>query len=217
MTPFDRQVEAALRQRIADRYPGHGIIGEEQGAAAANAEVVWVIDPIDGTKQFITGLPVYGTLIGLAVEGRFRYGVMDFPATAERCRGGPGFGALRNERPIRTRSCPALEAAIVAAGMPTRNVPAEREAAECLVRACRWAVWGAGSYAYTQVACGRIDLSVYRSCDVYDYAAAVPIIEAAGGFCCDWRGAPLTLDSGGNVLLLGERALAAPACALLVG
>lgn len=217
VTPFDRHVEATLRERIAERYPGHGILGEEHGSEALNAEVVWVIDPIDGTKPFITGLPLYSTLIGLAVDGRFRYGVMDYPATAERCTGGPGFGAFLNGHPIRTRACAELGQAIAAAGVPTRDGPGERAAAERLIRACRWAVWGAGSYAFGRVASGRIDLSVYRSCDVYDYAAAVPIIEAAGGHCCEWSGAPLELRSGGNVLLLGDEALAEPACRRLAG
>ena len=217
VTPFDRQVETALRERIAERYPAHGVLGEEHGAEALDAEMVWVIDPIDGTKQFIAGLPVYSTLIGLAVDGRFRYGLMDYPATGERCQGGPGFGAFRNGHAVKARPCERLETAIIAAGMPTRDVASERAAAERLVRACRWAVWGAGSYAYGLVASGRLDISVYRSCDVYDYAAAVPIIEAAGGFCCDWSGAPLNPASGGNVLLLGDRTLAAPALQRLEG
>jgi histidinol phosphatase-like enzyme (inositol monophosphatase family) len=217
VTPFDRRVETALRQRIAERYPGHGVLGEEHGAEALDAEFVWVIDPIDGTKQFIGGLPVYGTLIGLAIGGELAYGVLDFPATAERLSGGRGLGARLNGKTVACRPCAELGQALLASGIPTRDLAAERTAVDRLYRACRFAVWGGGSYAFAQVARGRLDIAAYRSLDAYDYAAAVPVIEAAGGRCLDWQGRPLTLTSGSRALLLGDPALAEPALAALAG
>ena len=217
VTPFDKRVEAALRQRIAERYPGHGVLGEEHGAEALDAEFVWVIDPIDGTKQFISGLPVYSTLIGLSVGGRPRLGVMEFPATAERIVGGPGLGATLNGRAIACRPCAGLDEALFSSGIPSRDKADERAAVERLYRACRFAVWGGGSYAFALIAQGRLDVAAYRGLDAYDFVAAVPIIEAAGGHCSDWEGRPLGLASGGRVLLLGDRRLAEPALRQLAG
>jgi histidinol-phosphatase len=217
VTPFDRQVEAALRERIAARYPGHGVLGEEHGAEALDAEFVWVIDPIDGTKQFISGLPVYSTLIGLTVGGRPALGVMEFPATGERLVGGPDLGVTLNGDAVACRPCTMLGDALFASHTPTRDKADERAAVDRLYRACRFAVWGGGSYVYALVAQGRLDIAAYRGLDVYDYAAAVPIIEAAGGHCIDWAGGPLGLASGSRVLMLGDPRLAGPALAQLQG
>ncbi len=215
VTPIDRQIEMALRERIADRYPSHGVLGEEFADQALDAEFVWVIDPIDGTKQFITGVPVYSTLIGLARDGKFIHGVMEFPATQDRWSGGPDHGALHNRRQVSARKCPKLAQALIAAGMPTDDRPEERDAVARLTEAGLWTVWGAGSYAFGLVANGRIDAAVYRGVDPFDYAAAVPIIEAAGGCCCDWSGARLTLHSGSQALLLGDPTVLAEAVACL--
>jgi histidinol phosphatase-like enzyme (inositol monophosphatase family) len=217
VTPFDRQVEAVLRQRIADRYPGHGVLGEEHGAEALDAEFVWVLDPIDGTKQFIAGLPVYSSLIGLARGGELVLGAMEFPATAERFVGGRGLGARLNGREVACRPCGELGQALFGSGIPSRDLAAEREAVDRLYRACRFAVWGGGSHSFGLLARGRLDVVAYRGLDAYDYAAAVPIIEAAGGSCMDWEGNPLSLTSGSRALLLGDAALAEAALARLTG
>jgi len=215
VTEADRAVEAALRARIADRYPQHGMIGEEFGSEAAEAEAVWVLDPIDGTKQFTCGLPLYGTLIAFARAGRPLAGVMDFPATGDRWCGAAGHPATHNGRAVKVRNCAELAAAWVACGSPTRGTDAEVAANLRLAKSGRQNVWGSGSLAFAQVAAGRIDVAADRGLDIYDYAAVVPVLEAAGGAAVTWRGAPLTLTAGPQVLFLGDRRLMAPALSIL--
>jgi len=215
VTSVDRAVEAALRERIAARFPQHGVIGEEFEDEAADAEEVWVLDPIDGTKQFATGLPLYGSLIAFARAGRPLVGVMDFPATRDRWRGAVGHPTTRNNRAVKVRDCTDLASAWIACGNPTRGGSAEAAACLGLAQRGRQSVWGGGSYAFAQVASGRIDLAPDCGLDAFDYAAVVPVLEGAGGLAVDWRGAPLTLTGGTQVLMLGDRRLKDPALALL--
>ena len=207
VTEVDKAVERALRERIAASYPSHGVIGEEYGDDQSGAELVWVIDPIDGTRQFIAGLPLYGSLIALARGGRFVLGVMEFQASQDRWVGGEGVPASFNGRPITTRACPALAQAMVSAGNPIRGAAAEQAGRMALARACRDTNWDGSSYGFGLVAGGRIDLAVDTGLDPFDYGAAVPVIEAAGGAATDWQGRPLTLESGNQVLMAGDPAL----------
>jgi histidinol phosphatase-like enzyme (inositol monophosphatase family) len=215
VTDVDRAVEAALRARIADRFPNHGIIGEEFENDAEEAEDLWVLDPIDGTKQFACGLPLYGTLIAFVRAGRPLVGVMDFPATRERWCGAAGRPATRNSRAVKVRDCAELSTAWVACGSPTRGSAAEIAAGLRLAKSGGQNVWGGGSYAFAQVASGRIDLAPDCGLDVHDYAAVVPILEGAGGLAVTWRGAPLTLTAGSQVLFLGDPRLKEAALSIL--
>ncbi len=215
VTRVDRAVETALRERIAARFPAHGVIGEEFANESAAAAEVWVLDPIDGTKQFVTGLPLYGTLIAFARAGRPLVGVMDFPATAERWCGAAGQATTRNGQKVSVRDCPALDRAWIACGNPTRGSQAECTATLKLARAGHNSVWGGGSYAFAQVASGRIDVAPDCGLDPFDYAALVPVLEGAGGLAVTWRGEALTLASGSQVLFLGDRRLLEPAVAIL--
>ena len=142
VTEVDRAVETALRERIAERFPQHGVIGEEFEDEAGDGEAVWVLDPIDGTKQFATGLPLYGTLIAFARAERPLVGVMEFPATRDRWCGTEGRPSTRNGQEIGVRACAELAAAWIGCGNPTRGSKAEAAASMALARAGLNSVWG---------------------------------------------------------------------------
>tara|TARA_A100001011_G_scaffold393263_1_gene482704 strand:+ start:1785 stop:2558 length:774 start_codon:yes stop_codon:yes gene_type:complete len=207
VTPVDREIEKSLRDRIDARYPDHGILGEEFPSRATNAERVWVIDPIDGTKQYATGIPVYGTLIGLAEEGQFVLGVMDFPATGDRWIGGRDYPTCWNSRPVTASQCIDLCGATVAPGDPNRGSAEENFGSSKLADAGSFRVYGAGSYGFAMVASGKLDIAIDFGLDPFDFAAPVAIVEGAGGSATDWCGRPLTLESQGRTLFLGNPAL----------
>ena len=211
VTEVDKAVESALRALIAERHPGHGVVGEEFGVDRGSASHLWVIDPIDGTRQFIAGLPLYGSLIALARDGRFVLGVMDFPASLDRWVGGQGLPARYNGRTVAARPCTDPALAVLAAGNPLRGTPAERSGRMALAQASASTHWDGSSYAFGLVANGGIDLAVDTGLDTYDFAAAVAVVEAAGGAATDWQGRPLTLESGSQVLFAGDPSLIGPA------
>lgn len=217
VTAVDRAVEQALRDRIAAAYPDHGVLGEEFPSRNTDAERVWVIDPIDGTKQFVAGLPLYASLIALAERGAYVLGVMDFPATGERWSGGAGLPARHDGKALRTRPCAGVAQALVCAGTPTRGSDRQVAAILRLARAGLANVWGSSAYGFALVASGRVDLAVDCGLDPYDLAAPVAVVEAAGGIACDWQGNPLTLESEGEILLAGDRRALDEAVALLAG
>lgn len=196
VTETDRAVEQALRQRIADRFPMHGVLGEEFGSEGLNEEFVWVIDPIDGTKAFITGIPTFGTLVALAHRGVPVLGVIDNPVTHERWIGADGIPSTLNGRPIRTRACIELKNAILANGNPEPFDAAEQAAFQDLRSRTRWCVYGGGCHAYGRVADGALDISTDGGLDAFDYCALVPIIRNAGGVISTWQGEELTIRSG---------------------
>jgi inositol-phosphate phosphatase/L-galactose 1-phosphate phosphatase/histidinol-phosphatase len=194
-----------MRRLIAARFPDHGIIGEEFGREREDAEFVWVLDPIDGTKSFISGVPLFGTLIALARRGRPILGIIDQPISRERWIGAAGRPTLFNGAPIHCRPCPSLEAATLFATSPDmfRGGDAARfarvSAAVKLVR------FGADCYAYGLLAHGFVDLVIEASLKPHDFSAMLPIIEGAGGIVSDWRGAKLTTASDGRLVAAGDR------------
>jgi histidinol phosphatase-like enzyme (inositol monophosphatase family) len=147
VTATDRAVEARLREMIEARFPEHGVLGEELGQRDVDAEFVWVLDPIDGTAPFVAGLPVYGTLIGLAHGGRPVLGVIDHPATDDRWLGVVGEGTRRNGAPQRTRACANLETAFATNSSPDFLAPEERERFERLRASVRYMQYGGSCYA----------------------------------------------------------------------
>jgi inositol-phosphate phosphatase / L-galactose 1-phosphate phosphatase / histidinol-phosphatase len=215
VTIADREAEAAMRALIEKSFPAHGIIGEEHGRLREDAEFVWVLDPIDGTKNFISGIPLFGTLIGLAHRGRPVLGVIDQPILGERWLGAEGKPSTLNGAPIRTRACAALDRATLYATSPDmfRGPDAERFAR--LKAAVKLARFGADCYAYAQLASGFIDLVVEADLKPYDYCALVPVIAGAGGAMTDWAGRDLTIGSSGKVIAAGDPGLVAPARAAL--
>ncbi len=213
VTRVDREVEQKLREQIDSRYPQHGVLGEEYPSRDTGAERVWVIDPIDGTKQYATGIPVYGTLIGLAEAGRFVLGVMDFPATGDRWIGGRDYPTRWNGHCVTAAQCGDLSRATVA--RDNRGSREEQIATSRLADRASFSVSGAGSYGFAMVATGKLDIVIDTGLDAFDFAAPAAIVEAAGGSATDWRGQPLTLESQGHILLIGDTALVDPVVELL--
>ena len=215
VTAADRAAEAAMRQLIAQRFPAHGIIGEEFGGEREAADFIWVLDPIDGTKSFISGVPLFGTLIALVHHGRPILGIIDQPILRERWIGMSGHPTTLNGTPIRCRPCPALLAATVFATTPEMFKGSDAAAFARVAAAAKLVRFGADCYAYGLLAHGFIDLVVEASNKPYDFCAMPPIVEGAGGIASDWRGLPLTLASDGRVLVAGDRRAHDEALALL--
>lgn len=207
VTVADREAEAAMRSIIGDAFPEHGILGEEHGAERLAARFVWVLDPIDGTKSFVTGKPLFGTLIALLRDGRPIVGCIDMPALDERWLGIEGRPTTFNGTPVCVRSCGSLDRAWLYATSPQMFRGTEVSAFERLRGGCYAAVWGADLYAYGLLASGRVDLVCEASLQPYDYCAVVPVIQGAGGVITDWQGQPLGLASDGRVLAAGDAAL----------
>jgi histidinol phosphatase-like enzyme (inositol monophosphatase family) len=215
VTIADREAELALRALIETRFPEHGILGEEHGSHHADAERVWVLDPIDGTKSFISGVPLFGTLIALVERGTPVLGVIDQPISRERWIGARGHKSTLNGAPIATRPCPALAAATLFATSPDMFRGADAEGFQRLKGAVKLARFGGDCYAYGLLAAGFIDLVVEAGLKPYDYAALAPVIAGAGGSMTDWQGKPLGLGSDGRVLACGDPRLAGAARSLL--
>ena len=217
VTVADRDSEAAMRGLIAEAQPTHGILGEEMGADRADAEYVWVLDPIDGTKSFVTGKPLFGTLIALTHRGVPVLGIIDQPVLGERWLGIAGEPAHFNGAPIKTRTCKDLGEAWLYATTPDMFVGADADSFGRLARSVKFPLYGADCYAYGMLAAGWTDLVCEASLKPYDWCALVPIIEGAGGRITDWEGRQLTISSGGRVLAAGDATTHAAAMARLRG
>lgn len=213
----DRDAERAMRAILERDAPDHGIFGEEMGRVRPDAEWQWVLDPLDGTASFITGKPLFGTLIGLARNGAPVLGVIDQPVLKERWIGVAGRETLCNGSPARTRAAPELGAAFVYATTPQMFEGDNGRAFERLRRGVRRAVWGAECYAYGMLASGFVDLVCEADLKPYDYVALVPVVEGAGGTITDWQGRAVTLASDGRILAAADARLHRAALRLLNG
>jgi len=205
VTLADRDAEAAMRRILAERSPGDGIFGEEHGRERLDAGRVWVLDPIDGTRSFITGSPLWGTLIGVLEGGRVRLGMVDMPVLRERWwglseAGGRAAIALRNGQPVHASACTRIEDARIVCTSPDIFAPADWQAFDALSRRCAMRRFGGDCYGYAQLAGGTIDLVVETGLQPYDYLGPAGLIEAAGGVITDWQGQPLGLQSDGRVV-----------------
>jgi inositol-phosphate phosphatase/L-galactose 1-phosphate phosphatase/histidinol-phosphatase len=217
VTAADRAAEQAMRRLIAARFPEHGIIGEEYGREREDAEFVWVLDPIDGTKSFISGVPLFGTLIALAQRGRPILGIIDQPISRERWIGAAGRATTHNGAPVRCRACSGIAAATVFATTPDMFKGADSEAFARAARAAKLVRYGADCYAAGLLALGCIDMVIEADLKPYDYGALIPVVEGAGGVATDWSGAPLDLRSDGRVIFAGDKRTHSDALALLRG
>ncbi len=218
VTVADREVERFLRAELQSRFPGYGVLGEEDGGENTEAERCWVIDPIDGTRAFITGMPAWGILLGLTERGTPRVGVMHQPYIGETFSGASGLGArLRHggtETTLATRRDVALASAILYCTHPDVFIlQDDRTAFERVAGACRMTRFGGDCYAYCLLALGQVDLVVESSLQSYDIAPLIPIIEAAGGVVTDGRGG--SAAQGGFVVAAGSPALHAEALATI--
>jgi inositol-phosphate phosphatase/L-galactose 1-phosphate phosphatase/histidinol-phosphatase len=223
VTIADRDAETAMRAMIEREFPDHGIIGEEHGRHNPGASHVWVLDPIDGTKSFITGRPIFGALIALCRDGRPLVGVIECAALGERwigAAGRPTQHAVRGKPAAiaRTRACPALDRAALYCTSPLMFDEAEFPRFERVRRAVKLPLYGGDCYAYGLVASGFADLVVEAGLKVYDWAALVPVLEGAGGRVTGWAGQPLDLGTAdGRVLASGDARVHTAASALLTG
>ncbi|MCF1708850.1 inositol monophosphatase [Tabrizicola sp. J26] len=198
VTRADRQTEERLRSEIAKRFPGHGILGEEFGGAQ-DAEFLWVIDPIDGTKSFISGHPLWGMLLGLLHDGKPLVGGIQAPVMGEVAWGGPGLGAFLNDRPVRVRKVDPSDSFICINEL-RRVLAKEPQVAFALMDAGRTVRESADCYSYLQLAAGWVDGVVDYGLEPYDYLPVLPVVEAAGGVMTDWQGNPLRFGSDGRVV-----------------
>jgi inositol-phosphate phosphatase/L-galactose 1-phosphate phosphatase/histidinol-phosphatase len=204
-----------LREALEKAYPAHGILGEEHPATRQEAEFVWVIDPIDGTQSFISGLPMFGLLLGPAWEERFVLGLIDQPILHERWVGADGHGTNMNGRRVSTRRCRVLREATLYAGGPTRDETAAGAAVARVRDECRGARYGVECYTYGLLASGYIDLILDYDYEAYDFAPLEPVFRNAGGTMTDWQGSRLQFDSEGRVLAAGDPQLLVQVLALL--
>ena len=205
VTVADRAIEDELRRLIGERYPDHGVLGEEMGRAPGE-RYTWYLDPIDGTKSFITGMPLFGTLIGLADGERATIGVIDMPALGERWIGSAA-GAWLNERPARVSAVARLAQAQIYTTSPDIFAPEEWRRYDALSRRCLFRRFGGDCYQYGLLASGHCDLVVEMSLKPFDFMALVPVVEGAGGLIRDWDGKPLTPASDGRVVAAATPAL----------
>lgn len=216
VTEADRGAEAAIRRLIASRFPDHGVVGEEYGDDRPDAEFVWVLDPVDGTRAFISGLPLWTTLIGLRREGRLVLGAVGAPALGEVFVGGPGGARLVREgasTPIRTRRCAALDEATISTTDPELFDARRRAGWDTLRAASRLTRLGCDGYAYAMVASGRMDLVAESGLKPWDWSAPTAVVRAAGGVVTDWSGAEPAGES--SLIAVGDPALAEAARSLL--
>jgi len=217
VTAADRAAERAMRRLIEARFPDHGIIGEEFGGLREAAEFVWVLDPIDGTKSFISGVPLFGTLIALMRAGKALLGVIDQPISRERWVGAVGLETTLNGAPIRCRACPGLAAATLFATTPEMFRGEDAAAFARVSTLAKLVRFGGDCYAYGLVAAGFVDLVIEAGLKIYDFCAMAPIVEGAGGIASDWRGRALDLASDGRILVAGDPRTHRAALAVLGG
>lgn len=200
VTVADREVEQFLRAAIHARYPDHGLLGEEYGLQAAGAPVLWCIDPIDGTRSFVSGNPLWGCLIAVLHEHEPLLGIIEVPCTRERWVGVRGRGAWLNGERCHTRPPRELADAILYATSPDLFDGEDSHCFERLSRAVHLRRFGGDCYAYALLASGLIDLVVESNLKPYDYMALVPVVQEAGGVMTDWQGRPLGTSSDGRVI-----------------
>lgn len=202
VTVADKAAERAMRELIRARYPDHGILGEEEEAIQGSSGLTWVLDPIDGTRAFITGLPLWGTLIALNDGERPVLGVMNQPFTGERYIGHAG-GAWCNGAALKTRPCADLASARLMCTTPDMfDTPARRNAFEAVAKQAQLLRYGGDCYAYCMLASGFVDAIVEASLQPYDVQALIPIIEAAGGVITHWDGS--SAQHGGAIVACGD-------------
>ncbi len=218
VTVADREAERAIRAILEAERPDDGIHGEEFGTRNLDAEWVWVIDPIDGTKSFITGRPIFGTLVALLHRGRPVLGVIDQPVVADRWVGAAGRPTTHNGRPARVRPCPGgLAGATLGTTAPDLFPGTDLDRFRRAAGRAKVTVYGGDCYNYGLLASGFFDLVIESGLKLYDFAALVPVVTGAGGLMTDWRGAPLDAASDGRVVAAGDPRTHREALAALAG
>ena len=218
VTEADRAAEAVMRRLIKANFPQHGIIGEEFGSEGEDAEYVWVLDPIDGTKSFIAGFPTWGTLIALMHRGMPVFGMMHQPFIGERFSGDNGsafYSGSAGKRRLSVRRCASLQDATMFTTSPLLMNPTDRATFTGVEKAVRLSRYGGDCYSYCMLAAGHLDLVIDTEMKPYDIAALVPIIAGAGGVVTTWEGKPA--QNGGRIVAAGDPRVHEAALKLLNG
>ncbi|WP_417587895.1 histidinol-phosphatase [Pararhodobacter oceanensis] len=218
VTVADRAAEAAIRAKLQDLRPQDAILGEEQGYTAGSSGLTWVIDPIDGTRAFISGTPTWGVLIGLADAAGAILGIIDQPYIGERFSGGLGVAQVdgpQGRAALQTHAPRALADAIVMTTFPEVGSAEEGAAFRRVAARARLTRYGMDCYAYALVASGQVDLVIEAGLNPYDIMAPIAVIEAAGGVVSNWQGGPA--HKGGQVIAAANPQIHAEALALLAG
>jgi len=218
VTAADRAAENAMRTLIRNNFPEHGILGEEYGSERADAEYVWVLDPIDGTKSFIAGMVAWGTLIGLTRFGEPVYGMMHQPFTHERFFGDSGAARYRGpagDRDLHVRPCASLSDAMMFTTSPLLMNQSDRTAFQRVENAVKLSRYGGDCYAYCMLAAGQIDLIIETELKPYDIVPLIPVITGAGGIISTWDNGPA--QAGGRLVVAGDARVHAAALAMLNG
>ncbi|ESQ80604.1 histidinol-phosphatase [Asticcacaulis sp. YBE204] len=217
VTEADKGAERAIRALIEAHYPDHGIIGEEYGTIRPDADFVWVLDPVDGTRAFISGLPLWTTLIGLRFQGRPILGLISQPYLKEVFLGSPLGSRLvtpEGSTPLKVRDCTGLSAAVIATTDPHLYSGDEVAAFNHTRLAAKLIRYGCDAYAFAMVAQGTMDAALETGLKAWDIDAIIPVIENAGGIVTDWVGEPVG-SYGGQVIAAGSRAVLTEALAHL--
>ena len=218
VTAADRAAEHAMRTLIQRGFPDHGILGEEYGAERTDAEYVWVLDPIDGTKAFISGMPAWGTLIGLMRFGEPVFGMMHQPFIKERFSGDGGAASYRGpagDRDLRVRECAGLADALLYTTSPLLMNEADRAAFRKVENSVKLSRYGGDCYAYCMLAAGQIDLVIETEIKPHDIVALIPIINGAGGIITTWDDEPA--QGGGRIVVAGDERVHKAALEMLRG
>ena len=216
VTVADRTIETEMRRLIRAAFPTHGIQGEEF-AAEPGTEFTWVLDPIDGTKSFVTGFPLFGSLIALEQDARAVLGVIEAPAQGERWVGAEGAATTFNGEPVRTSHCTAIEVARVYCTSTDTFHGEHLRRYDALTQRALMRRYGGDCYIYGLLASGHCDLVIEAALKPHDFQALVPVIAGAGGRISDWDGEPLTAHSGDRVVAAATEPLWAQAVAALGG
>ena len=205
VTETDKLIEARLREMIEEKYPDHGIFGEEFEEKDIDAEFVWVLDPIDGTAQFIAGIPVFGTLVSLAWKGKPFIGLIDHPATSDRWAGVSGLFATRNGHPVSTKVCSGPDAAFVTCSNPDFMTKDEHSRFMRLRSIAPYVQYGGSCFSYGLLASGRTNIAIDAGFDPFDFYACAAVISGAGGVLTKWNGDEVSLDWSGGILASGDK------------
>ncbi len=217
VTEADKRAEQAMRDLIVVAYPQDGILGEEFGERAGDSGFVWILDPIDGTRAFIAGQPLWGTLIALEHNGAPVLGILDQPFLDERFTGSGSVTELRNASStenLKVRACASLSDAVICTTHPMLHFnDADRQRYWNVEKRCRLSRYGGDCYAYALVAMGFVDLVIEADLKRWDIAPIIPIIEGAGGIVTSWDGK--SPAGGGNVVAAGDRRVHAEALKIL--
>ena len=218
VTAADRNAESAIRQALAETYPSHGILGEEFGSHDGEDDYCWVIDPIDGTRSFIMGMPLWGTLIGLTHAGSPLLGVMDQPFTGERFWSNESesfFGHGGVTKTMRTRPCATLDQALLTTTSTDYFTPDQQRRFDTLTDRVRLRRFGGDCYNYCLLAMGHVDLVAEAGLQAFDIVPLIPIVERAGGIVTTWEGGDPR--AGGRILAAGDARIHAAAVEMLSG